>query len=87
VHALAELEELAIAYEQHGATLRLLVDHPEQVKALAATARPWSIFVKVDGGARYAQRYTISSRAEGILAAALVRSRPPRRCASSLQPC
>jgi D-serine deaminase-like pyridoxal phosphate-dependent protein len=51
-----DLRCLADHLSQRGAVLRLMIDHPGQVHALAnvslASGKPWSIFIKVDGGGK-----------------------------------
>lgn len=57
--ALNKIEDLSSLREElaaHGADVRILVDHPDQVRFLEQfekqrpTVRQWSAFVKVDGG-------------------------------------
>ncbi|KAG8907382.1 hypothetical protein FRC01_007701 [Tulasnella sp. 417] len=55
VTKIPELLALKKELEEHGSSLRLLVDHPEQISKLRAhaetnSASPWSVFVKVDPG-------------------------------------
>ncbi|KIO27232.1 hypothetical protein M407DRAFT_14925 [Tulasnella calospora MUT 4182] len=52
VTKIPELSALKNELDDHGGSLRLLVDHPEQVSKLQAYAQasPWSVFVKVDPG-------------------------------------
>ena len=53
---LAETSELARKLEDHGTTLHILLDHPDQVEALqtfsqtSQSDRMWRVFVKVDSG-------------------------------------
>ena len=52
---LQDLQALAAEMKQHGAVLRLRIDHPDQLRALGQVANPngvWSIFIKVDGGGK-----------------------------------
>lgn len=54
---LEDLRLLAGIMEQHDGILRLMVDNVGQIKALKrrqlGSGRPWSIFIKVDGGGRW----------------------------------
>jgi D-serine deaminase-like pyridoxal phosphate-dependent protein len=56
VDKIADLSKLWQEAELQGAIIRLLVDHPDQVKHLEAfekkrgLSRRWSVFVKVHGG-------------------------------------
>ncbi|KAI0068228.1 hypothetical protein BV25DRAFT_1818616 [Artomyces pyxidatus] len=60
INKIADLSDLWDELSQHGAVVRLLVDHPRQLEALESfeqsrsTPRPWSLFVKVDGGQKRA---------------------------------
>ncbi|KAF8078656.1 putative serine dehydratase domain-containing protein [Lyophyllum atratum] len=60
VNKVADLSELWDEVSKDGGTVRLLVDHPDQVKFLEKfekhreSPRRWSVFVKVDGGQRRA---------------------------------
>jgi len=53
---IADLSSLREELDTHGAVVRILVDHPDQVQFLEefekqeSTAKRWSVFVKVDGG-------------------------------------
>lgn len=52
---LRDLQQLASVMKRSDAVLRLMIDHPDQIKALAAVPSPsgaWSIFIKVDGGGK-----------------------------------
>ena len=57
--AINKIEDVAALRDKisiHGAVVRVLIDHPDQVKAVEsferqqANPRTWSTFVKVDGG-------------------------------------
>jgi D-serine ammonia-lyase len=56
---IADLAALWDKMEAHGGLVRLLVDHPAQVKFLQdfentrEKKRRWSVFVKVNGGQKY----------------------------------
>jgi len=56
VNKIADLSALWKELEKYGGTVRLLVDHPDQVKALEdfereqESPRRWSAFVKINGG-------------------------------------
>jgi D-serine deaminase-like pyridoxal phosphate-dependent protein len=58
IDRLGELRSLSDKLYANGATLRLMIDHPGQIEALADVPLPgqrsWSIFIKVDGGGRRA---------------------------------
>jgi len=53
---IADLSNLYDEIAKDGGVLRLMIDHPEQVKFLEKNegerqqSRRWSVFVKVDGG-------------------------------------
>lgn len=52
---LRDLQQLAAEMRQSEAVLRLMIDHPDQIRALAGVPNPngaWSIFIKVDGGGK-----------------------------------
>lgn len=55
----ADLSELWDKVTIDGGIVRLLVDHPDQIKFLEEfengreQPRKWSVFVKIDGGQRY----------------------------------
>lgn len=55
---LADLADMADVLEAHQGSLRLLVDHAQQVQALTEYNRvnnrqsPWSVFVKVETGGK-----------------------------------
>ena len=55
---IADLSALWDEVVQYGSTLRILIDHPDQVKFLEAfesqreNPRKWSVFVKVDAGGK-----------------------------------
>ncbi|KDQ63585.1 hypothetical protein JAAARDRAFT_118999 [Jaapia argillacea MUCL 33604] len=76
--AINKIEDLATLWDEiegHGGIVRLIVDHPEQVKALEifekgrANPRRWSVFVKVDAGSRRAGLAPSSPYFEALLAA------------------
>lgn len=56
VNKLPELSNLKRELENSGSSLRLLVDHPEQISKIQSfakdqkTSNPWSVYVKVDPG-------------------------------------
>ncbi|KAF5356085.1 hypothetical protein D9756_003737 [Leucocoprinus leucothites] len=56
VDKIADLSKLRQEVEPHGAVVRLLVDHPDQIKYLeefekkVSLFRTWSVFIKVHGG-------------------------------------
>ena len=56
VDKIDDLRALEEVLARHGAVLRLMVDHPDQIRALADHLPPsgpsWSVFVKVDGGGK-----------------------------------
>lgn len=62
INKIAELSVLSDEMGAHDSTIRLLVDHPDQVHALEQfnrdrnVSRRWSLFVKVDGGQKYVIR-------------------------------
>jgi D-serine ammonia-lyase len=66
---IADLAALWDKMEAHGGLVRLLVDHPAQVKFLQdfestrEKKRRWSVFVKVNGG----QKYVTMDRYDGAL--------------------
>lgn len=55
---MADLSALWDEVAQYGATIRVLIDHPDQVKFLEMfenqreNPRAWSVFVKVDAGGK-----------------------------------
>jgi D-serine deaminase-like pyridoxal phosphate-dependent protein len=52
---LQDLKRLAAEMGKSNAVLRLMIDHPDQIRALGGIANPngaWSIFIKVDGGGK-----------------------------------
>ena len=59
VNKIRDISELSDELSKHNATLRLHIDHPDQIAALEAfeTQKPdprkWSVFVKVDAGGKY----------------------------------
>lgn len=59
----ADLSELWDKVTIDGGIVRLLVDHPDQIKFLEEfengreQPRKWSVFVKIDGGQRYENRF------------------------------
>jgi D-serine deaminase-like pyridoxal phosphate-dependent protein len=52
----ADLAALRNELEKHGGTVRLLIDHPDQVKfleeyeSLQEVHKRWSAFIKINGG-------------------------------------
>ena len=58
---IADLSALWDEVAQYGATIRIMIDHPDQVKFLEAfesqreSPRRWSVFVKVDAGGKYVE--------------------------------
>ncbi len=56
IDKIADLGKLLQEVERHGAVLRLLIDHQDQIKHLEefekkhGLYRTWSVFVKVHGG-------------------------------------
>ncbi|KII94064.1 hypothetical protein PLICRDRAFT_50053 [Plicaturopsis crispa FD-325 SS-3] len=72
VNKIADLATLWDEIETHGATVRLLVDHPDQVYFLEefekqrATPRRWSAFIKVDGGQKRAGVSTATPEFESL---------------------
>ncbi|KAG5720200.1 D-serine dehydratase [Termitomyces sp. T112] len=60
INKVADLSDLWDKISNNGGTLRILVDHPDQVKFLEkfeharCSSRRWSAFVKIDGGQRRA---------------------------------
>ncbi|RSH80215.1 hypothetical protein EHS25_007225 [Saitozyma podzolica] len=57
IDKLQDLSLLAEEMARYGAVLRLMIDNPGQIMALARnrlSTGPWSIFIKVDGGGRRA---------------------------------
>lgn len=70
---IADLSALWDEITQHGAIIRILIDHPDQIKFLEVfesrreTPRTWSVFVKVDAGGKYVRipmlhYYTLTRR-------------------------
>lgn len=59
INKIADLSELWDKISEDGGTLRILVDHPDQVKFIEkfelarSSPKRWSTFVKIDGGQRY----------------------------------
>lgn len=59
INKVADLSDLWDEVAKDGGTVRLLVDHPDQVRFLEnfesrrEHPRRWSVFVKIDGGQRY----------------------------------
>ncbi|CAE7199336.1 unnamed protein product [Rhizoctonia solani] len=74
---IADLHTLRTTLSTYGAVLRLMVDHPYQVRALEAfdrehpTTNPmlsqWSIFIKLDVGTRRAGVSPVSQELDGLL--------------------
>ncbi|KAJ1307967.1 hypothetical protein OPQ81_002044 [Rhizoctonia solani] len=74
---IADLHTLRTALSTYGAVLRLMVDHPYQVRALEAfdrehpTTNPalsqWSIFIKLDVGTKRAGVSPVSQELDGLL--------------------
>ena len=56
---IADLSALTDELSAVGASMRILVDHPDQVKVIEAwestktSHRQWSVFIKVDSGNQY----------------------------------
>lgn len=56
VNKVADLAALRNELEKHGGTVRLLIDHPDQVKfleeyeSLQEVRKRWSAFIKINGG-------------------------------------
>ena len=56
---IADLSALTDELSAVGASMRILIDHPDQVKVIEAwestkaNHRRWSVFVKVDCGSQY----------------------------------
>lgn len=56
INKISDLSDLWEKIALHGATLRLIVDHPDQIDALNSfesqktNPRKWSVFVKIDCG-------------------------------------
>jgi hypothetical protein len=60
IDKLQDLSLLAEEMARYGAVLRLTIDNPGQIMALARnrlSTGPWSIFIKVDGGGRYVEAF------------------------------
>lgn len=60
IDKLQDLSLLAEEMARYGAVLRLMIDNPGQIMALARnrlSTGPWSIFIKVDGGGRYVEDF------------------------------
>lgn len=72
------MEDLNDAQEKAGAnvTIRVMVDHAEQIGLLAASAKklgrkaPWSVFVKVNGGGNRAGAEPRSEQMKDLVLAA-----------------
>ncbi|KAJ7048510.1 putative serine dehydratase domain-containing protein [Mycena amicta] len=68
LNKVADLSDLWDELVKYGAVVRLMVDHPDQIKFLEefekarSAPRRWSVFVKVDGGQRRAGMPTSSER-------------------------
>jgi len=62
-----DLSKLWDVVTKDGGIIRLLIDHPDQIKFLEEceskrqTSRKWSVFVKIDGGQKYALACGIGS--------------------------
>ena len=56
INKVQDLSELRAELQKHGGELRLLVDHPDQVRFLEVyetqqiARKCWSVFVKINGG-------------------------------------
>lgn len=56
VNKVADLAALRNELKKHGGTVRLLIDHPDQVKfleeyeSLQEVRKRWSAFIKINGG-------------------------------------
>ncbi|CAE6363228.1 unnamed protein product [Rhizoctonia solani] len=74
---IADLHTLRTALSTYGAVLRLMVDHPYQVRALEAfdrehpttnaTLSQWSVFIKLDVGTKRAGVTPLSTELNGLL--------------------
>ncbi|CAE6505748.1 unnamed protein product [Rhizoctonia solani] len=74
---IADLHTLRMTLSTYGAVLRLMIDHPYQVRALEAFDREhpttnsvlsqWSIFIKLDVGTKRAGVAPISQELDGLL--------------------
>jgi D-serine deaminase-like pyridoxal phosphate-dependent protein len=60
VNKVADLSDLWDEVAKDGGVVRLMVDNPEQIQFIEefektrGSSRKWSVFVKIDGGQRYA---------------------------------
>jgi D-serine deaminase-like pyridoxal phosphate-dependent protein len=60
INKVADLSNLWDEVSKDGAVVRLMVDHLDQIRFIEqfenarASPRKWSVFVKIDGGQRYA---------------------------------
>lgn len=65
---IADLSALTDELSAVGASMRILVDHPDQVRVIEAweatksSHRRWSVFMKVDCGNLYVSLFTLSAR-------------------------
>lgn len=74
---IADLSALWDEIAQHGAIIRILIDHPDQIKFLELfesrreSPRQWSVFVKVDAGGKRAGLVPTSPAFEELMTALL----------------
>ncbi|KLO17025.1 hypothetical protein SCHPADRAFT_868796 [Schizopora paradoxa] len=57
INKIQDLSKLQEKIKQYGGSVKLLIDHPDQIAALEEQAGPreeWRVFVKIDGGQRRA---------------------------------
>ncbi|TFK30411.1 hypothetical protein FA15DRAFT_683766 [Coprinopsis marcescibilis] len=77
LNKISDLSALWDQMELYGGVVRLLVDHPEQIKLLEAfgreegKSRPWSVFVKINGGQNRAGVATSSEALKSLVSAIL----------------
>ncbi|KAG6890431.1 hypothetical protein C0995_008785 [Termitomyces sp. Mi166 len=73
MNKIADLSDLWDEISKDGGTLRILIDHPDQVKFIEkfeharCSSRRWSVFVKIDGGQRRAGVMTGTRQFEELL--------------------
>ncbi|KIY52689.1 hypothetical protein FISHEDRAFT_34535 [Fistulina hepatica ATCC 64428] len=73
VNKLADLSTLWDAVTPHGGIVRVLIDHPEQIKHIEtfetshSRSRKWSAFIKIDGGQKRAGVNPMSERLKTLV--------------------